>query len=97
MKAEPIYRLIEWLKQNTDQSNPEKNETAFTHQWIDLYLNRYWWRIVVSVMHDYALAASLFAYVDGHPTIERLYWLALREPQVESAVHALTGKYRISE
>ncbi len=97
MKAEPIYRLIEWLKQNTDQSNPEKNGFAFTHQWIDLYLKRgLGGSALLSQRYaDPALAASLFAYVDGHPTIERLYYVALREPQVESAVHALTGKYQL--
>lgn len=91
--------LARSVAQDIGSKDPSTYHVLFTHDWVQLYLRRN--GVVLDKNldnHRYvvnAQASSVYQYIEQHPAIDTLYYLALQEPNAEGAELLLQLRYRL--
>ena len=88
------------VAQDVGQKDPATYRVLVTHDWVLPYLRRNG----VKVDHEsgggsYVVNAQsdgIFRYINNHPEIDTLYYLALQEPNAEGAMFMLQSRYLLA-
>ena len=87
------------VAQDIGSKDPSTYHVLFTHDWIQPYLRRNGVTLDKNLdNHRYvvnAQASSVYQYIEQHPSIDTLYYLALQEPNAEGAELLLQLRYRL--
>ncbi len=97
--SNPSNDIARWVARDIGQKDPSTYRVLYTHDWVLPYLKRNGVVVPEGQEGSYVVNAqvgSVYRYMDEHPTIDTLYYLALQEPNAEGAELMLQLHYRLA-
>ena len=99
MRASQTDQVAKWILGNVESAKPETYAVAMANDWIAPYLalngvpvDDTWPERKYYIETS---AQNVVDYIDKHPAIDTLYYVALREPNAENAALMLQAQYRL--
>lgn len=98
--SNPSNEIAKIVALDAKDKNPASYRILYTHDWVLPYLRRNG----VKVDHESgtgsyvinAQADAIFSFVQQHPEVDTLYYLALQEPNAEGAMFMLQSRYLLA-
>lgn len=99
--SNPSNEIAKIVAQDAREKDPASYRILYTHDWVLPYLRRNG----VKTDHESgtgsyvinAQAGGIFSFVQHHPEVDTLYYLALQEPNAEGAMFMLQSRYRLAD